>query len=170
MSKKEFKVKVHDDGKSSVEAHIDKPEKFLYAIGRTNAEAITSLKKQVEDLIHKLENIDYDDITLIDWKGDIVYKKSLHNKIRESLACYDSFGKYDAFAKVGFTEAKLRKNSLIITHRGNMGNDISSVNENLTILDLPSIESLKENFEVLYEDGFPDYLYKIEIKLPAYDT
>ena len=65
----------------------------------------------------------------------------------------------------GFTTAELKNKVLIITHMGNMGNTIErSVNPNLRMMGLPSIEKLKEDCEVILEDGSPDYMYEIKLK------
>jgi hypothetical protein len=63
---------------------------------------------------------------------------------------------------VGFTKIDYHYNKLEISHGGNMGNSIEkSVNPNLKLVQFPTIEELKESFEVLYEDGSPDYYYLI---------
>ena len=67
----------------------------------------------------------------------------------------------------GFTHAKLnkKKNELYITHNGNMGNRISDVNKNLYNMGIPTIEYLKMVFDVVKEDGSPDYSYGITFKI-----
>lgn len=68
--------------------------------------------------------------------------------------------------RYGFTTAELRNNILVIGHGGNMGNTIErSVNPNLNAMGIPSIEKLKKEFNVTYEDGSPDYLYVIRFKI-----
>ena len=67
---------------------------------------------------------------------------------------------------VGFTRALLGKGTLRISHGGNMGNSIEhSVNPNLSLMGLPSVDELKKEFTVLEESGSPDYMWYIILKI-----
>jgi len=68
--------------------------------------------------------------------------------------------------RAGFTRAKYKKGVLTITHNGNMGNSIEmSVNPNLKLLNIETIQELKDKHEVISEVGSPDYSYTIKFKL-----
>ncbi len=66
----------------------------------------------------------------------------------------------------GFTEIKIKQNQLTITHNGNMGNSIErSVDPNLKICGFPTIKELKKHFQLIKEEGDPDYSYNIIFNL-----
>ena len=66
----------------------------------------------------------------------------------------------------GVTHAELRKNILLICHTGNMGSSIQKdVNPNLKHLGFPTINILKKKFEVIDENGAPDYMYTLKLKI-----
>ena len=68
--------------------------------------------------------------------------------------------------KVGFTSVQLLNNILNISHSGNMGNTIErSIDPNLAILKLPSIQEIKEVLKDYIEEGSPDYFYSISFKI-----
>ena len=69
---------------------------------------------------------------------------------------------------VGFTSVKLDKKRevLTISHNGNMGNTIKhSVDPNLKMVGVPSIAMLKLTYQVIEENGSPDYSYMIKFKI-----
>lgn len=67
---------------------------------------------------------------------------------------------------VGLTNVELKNNILTITHTGNMGNSIErSVNPNLKLINIESIEELKNKYTLISEEGCPDYLYQIKFKI-----
>lgn len=75
------------------------------------------------------------------------------------------FGKR-TFLNVGFTRATFKKNELTIGHGGNMGDSVEhSVNPNLKIMGLPTVDELKDNFIIEYEIGDPDYSWAIKFKI-----
>jgi len=66
----------------------------------------------------------------------------------------------------GFTTAKCKAGILSITHNGNMGNSIDrSVNPNLELLGIETIQQLKTKYTVIKETGYPDYSYQIQLKV-----
>lgn len=71
------------------------------------------------------------------------------------------------YTSCGFTEIVRpeKGDKIIISHGGNMGNSISSVNENLKILGLPSVEELRKGFPDAVESGSPDYSWSFVIPL-----
>lgn len=67
---------------------------------------------------------------------------------------------------VGLTNIKLNKKILTITHTGNMGNSIEySINPNLKLIKLPTINKLRTLFSVKEEIGSPDYMWYIKFDL-----
>ena len=104
-----------------------------------------------------------------DEKEEVKDEKEAEKEITESLT--DLSYIKDLFKDVnrktvGLTEAILKGNTLIINHRGNMGNSIKhSVNPNLKIMGLPTIAELEKAFKVEEEKGTPDYFYYIKFKL-----
>ena len=67
---------------------------------------------------------------------------------------------------VGFTKIIIKNNILSITHGGNMGDSIErSVDPNLEMIGFPTIEELKKKYEVIEEEGSPDYFWSIEFKI-----
>ena len=69
---------------------------------------------------------------------------------------------------VGFTKILLSKNKsqLEISHSGNMGNSVKdSVNPNLKLAGIPSIEQLKKKYTRFKEEGSPDYYWNITFEL-----
>lgn len=66
----------------------------------------------------------------------------------------------------GLTDVKVKNNVLMISHSGNMGNNITrNVDPNIERLGLPKISELKKQYKVISEDGSPDYLYTIKFDL-----
>jgi len=74
----------------------------------------------------------------------------------------------DGYKKdIGFTHVKNKGGKLTIDHSGNMGNSIKdSVNPNLKLAGIPSIEQLKKKYSKFKEEGSPDYSYSITFTLP----
>ena len=70
-------------------------------------------------------------------------------------------------AACGFTEVRRVGSDVTISHGGNMGNGIDSVNRNLFLLNLPCIEKLRELFPGYKEEGSPDYMYTVRFALPV---
>jgi hypothetical protein len=65
---------------------------------------------------------------------------------------------------IGFTTVKLSKDkkTLSIFHSGNMGNTIKhSVNPNLKLKNIPTVEELKSMYPNFKESGSPDYMYGV---------
>jgi len=73
---------------------------------------------------------------------------------------------------VGLTTVSLLEDTakiLNVEHAGNMGNSIErSVNPNLNRIGLPTISELKDIYEVIDEQGSPDYYYSIEFDIHIY--
>lgn len=69
-------------------------------------------------------------------------------------------------AQYGFTKIHYNNEGLLISHGGNMGNSIiHSVDPNLAKLGFPSIEEMKKTYEVIKEEGWPDYMWSILFKI-----
>lgn len=66
--------------------------------------------------------------------------------------------------RYSFTEVKLKKDGLYISHAGNMGHGISTVDKNLGKLGLPTIQTFKNEYTLITEVGSPDYSYYIKFK------
>lgn len=76
---------------------------------------------------------------------------------------------------VGLTDIAVRKSGpkriLRITHSGNMGNTIErSVDPNIEKIGFPKIKQLKKMFDVINEEGDPDYYYSIEFDITNKDS
>jgi hypothetical protein len=72
---------------------------------------------------------------------------------------------------VGFTKITNKNGKLIISHSGNMGNSVKdSVNPNLKIAGLPTIEQLKKKYPSYKEEGSPDYSYTITFNIPKNES
>lgn len=65
----------------------------------------------------------------------------------------------------GFTRVSLKGYSLKIEHVGNMGNSLDNINENMTIMGLPSLSELKRLFKIEKEMGSADYYYKLQVRI-----
>lgn len=90
---------------------------------------------------------------------------SEESPLTESIDIEQNFSDRKRISK-GFTSATLNGDILTITHNGNMGNSIEkSVNPNLDMMRLPTIQELKDTYEVVEEKGSPDYAYYIKIKI-----
>ena len=78
------------------------------------------------------------------------------------------------FIQVGLTTIALSplsngRSILSVEHSGNMGNSIKhSINPNLIRKGLPTIEELKDIYDVIEERGSPDYYYSIEFDFYIY--
>ena len=66
----------------------------------------------------------------------------------------------------GFTHFYLRKDILIVAHAGNMGGTIKNVDKNVKLMGLGSVQKLKDEFELILEEGTPDYYYELKVRLP----
>lgn len=65
----------------------------------------------------------------------------------------------------GSTYVSLNGYSLKIEHMGNMGNSLDNINENMTIMGLPSLSELKRLFKIEKEIGSADYYYKLQVRI-----
>lgn len=67
---------------------------------------------------------------------------------------------------VGFTTAIYKSGTLTIAHNGNMGNSVErSVNPNLKLMNIETIQELKNKYKLISEFGSPDYAYTIKFKI-----
>ena len=67
---------------------------------------------------------------------------------------------------VGFTTANYKNNIITSSHTGNMGNSIDmSVNPNLKLMNIETIQELKDKYKLIEEFGNPDYAYTIKFKI-----
>lgn len=63
-------VKIHNDGKEKRESFEARLEDInLTGFGSTQEEAIADLKRLVQGLVASLRNVNYDDVTMVDWQG-----------------------------------------------------------------------------------------------------
>lgn len=91
------------------------------------------------------------------------YKSSIELKIRGYFAGLKKGG-----ISYGFTNVKLQKNILVISHNGNMGNSVeTSVNPNLNKLGFPTVDELKNSLKVIEEKGSPDYSWCIKFDITS---
>ena len=62
----------------------------------------------------------------------------------------------------GFTRVERKGHFFSVSHNGNMGNSVThSVNPNMEMMKLPSIQELKEKYIVVSEEGSPDMMWSI---------
>lgn len=87
----------------------------------------------------------------------------MNTETRDVVDLFNAFTR----ASCGFTEVRRVGSDVTISHGGNMGNGIDSVNRNLTGLNLPPIEKLRELFPGYKEEGSPDYMYTFRFTLPV---
>lgn len=66
---------------------------------------------------------------------------------------------------IGLTKISLADDILRVEHSGSDGHTIDDVNWNLLDVDLPSTAALKELFNVLTEQGNPDWYYVMQVQL-----
>lgn len=89
--------------------------------------------------------------------------KSLKTNTKQTVDKF--FTKYKN-VNIGLTKISLAKNVLTISHSGNMGHNIETVNGDLRLAKFPlSIQDLKQSLKVKSESGWPDYLYEIRFCL-----
>lgn len=68
--------------------------------------------------------------------------------------------------KCGFTNVVCENDILSISHNGNMGNSIDmSINPNLKLMNIETIQELKSKYKLISEVGSPDYAYTIKFKI-----
>lgn len=72
---------------------------------------------------------------------------------------------------IGFTHISIRpKNDytlIDVSHSGNMGDNLKSVDENLAIIHPKlSLTRIKKMGNIISEDGSPDYQYNLTVKIP----
>ena len=68
-------TKIHNDGKEkwqSFEATWDEQGICLQAYGESEQEAIDNLREERDNLIMNLNNIDFNEVVYVDWKGDTI--------------------------------------------------------------------------------------------------
>jgi hypothetical protein len=66
--------------------------------------------------------------------------------------------------RIGKTRIWDKEKTIIIEHCGNLGTTIERVNNNLFLLGYPTIQELKANHKLVFENGSPDYFYEIIFK------
>jgi len=66
---------------------------------------------------------------------------------------------------IGFTKIILDDDVLKIQHSGRYDHNIDNVNWNLSDVNLPFIENLRDTFPVLLEQGHPDFFYVLQIQV-----
>lgn len=74
-----YKLQIHNDGKEkyqSFEARLIEYEYLdLSGYGANLEESILELKKKVDEMIKNLNEIDWDNFDMVDWKGEIIENK-----------------------------------------------------------------------------------------------
>jgi len=66
---------------------------------------------------------------------------------------------------VGLTKIELDDDILKIQHSGKYDHNIDNVNWNLSDINLPFVEDLKQVFPVLVEQGHPDFFYVLQLQV-----
>lgn len=94
----------------------------------------------------------------------------MRNILKESTFKEDSIFNwvdYKDGKSYGFVDVRFYKDKgeLRIVYNGHSGNKITDINEDLLNLGLPTIEELKEKYEVIYQNGNPNKRYEIWFKI-----
>ncbi|MBW3020876.1 hypothetical protein KY334_06275 [Candidatus Woesearchaeota archaeon] len=66
---------------------------------------------------------------------------------------------------IGMGKISLEGNTLSLSYGGNQGTGFKQVDEKLKNIGFPSIQDLKNNFDVVEETGKPDYAWSLKLKI-----